>query len=98
VIIGRLLRILWLVVLSDVGVGVVEEGPAFGELVFLEDESDLFAGFAVAGLAFVPAGVGHVLGDGVDVAYEVGDGDGCVGGFVLLDDLGERADVGVEER
>jgi hypothetical protein len=60
----------FLVVLADVGVGVVEEGSGGGELVFGEDESDLFAGFTVAGLGFVPAGERDLLGDGVDVPHE----------------------------
>ena len=59
--------------------------------------SSLTDGF-VAWLGFGPAREGDLLDDRVDVGDDIGDHDRGVLGFVLLDDLGERTDVGVEQR
>lgn len=61
--------------------------------VLLQDEADLLADGAVAGLGLVPPGEADLAHDGVDVGNDALEDHRRVGGRVLPEELREGPDI-----
>ena len=84
--------------LGYVGVGPVKDRPLWGEPIVLEDKPELAADLSVPWLTGLPTGPPDRAYEGIDLLDDVFDHHGHVGRGVLLQDLGESALVGVEDR
>src|SRR5262249_21900239 len=82
-----------LVVLGDVGVCVVEQVATGRTMVFLQNLADSDSNLTVTLVSVRPAVVADFFDDGVDVSHDPANDDGSVFRRVLVEDLGQRADV-----
>lgn len=71
--------------LADLGVGAVEDLALRREAAVLEDEAELLADLAVAGLALLPTGASYGTDDRVDLLDDGLDDHRNVGWRVLGD-------------